>query len=458
MEKYIKNNDGNPIILISILTVIWLVYSAVFNNYSYSFGIIFAFFYFILYLFLNTENKYYVLLFTLPFASIFKITSTLPSLLVILVFIYILHVLIIKSIKMNISDYLLLILITLLQFISITFYQGSYINLLSFILNIIFMKICMLNFDAFSNKSRILYNSSYVFGISLFLSIIISDLFPQIPYIVLWEKQTLLMSINRFSGLNGDPNYYNQLVLVSVCLIIASLIKSENKGKWILGILCIFLMLNGFRSVSKSYALSIILVLFMTLYYINKSISLKSKLYNMKALKILLTSTFLFTGIITSITLAQKVVIPVFKARTDTEDILTGRGDIWIHYLKLFYLKPEILISGVGFSNNYNILGEYSGIYMVPHNVYLELLVDCGLVGIFLLFLLFYKIFNNFKYKITSPYYMFFVIILFTSIGLSLSSNDAFFILIPLISLISIGAENHENNCNNNSYTGKWRS
>lgn len=453
-----KQSNRNLIVLIIILSGIWIIYSAIFNIYSYSFGIIFAACYLLLFLCLNIENKYYVILFTLPFASIFKISSDLPSVLIILLSLYLFHVLIIKSIKIKTTDYLFLIAIILFQVLSIYIYQGSYISLLSFILNILFMKACILNFNSSSSKKQILFKSSYTFGTSMFISILVSDIFPNIPYIVLLEKQTLLMSINRFSGLNGDPNYFNQLILIAICLLFASLLKVESKHKWVLFLLYLFLILSGFRSISKSYALSIIVVFILSLYYKNKLVSFKSEVINVKALKLLLSYTLLVAGAISLFILSKFVVIPVFQARTDTDDILTGRGDIWIHYLKLLVQNPEILLTGVGFSNDATVLGKHFGIYMVPHNVYLEILVDCGLIVMCLLFLFFKEIFTNFKLKRQDPYFMFFIVILFTSFGLSLSSNDAFFIFLPLMTLIGGEVNNNEKISNHHTYTSQWRS
>lgn len=448
-----KQRNRNLIILIIVLSGIWIVYSAIFNLYSYSYGIIFSAFYLLLFLGLSTENKYYVILFTLPFASIFKISSDLPSVLIILFSFYLFHVLIINSIKVKKTDYLFLIAIISFQFISIYFYQGSYISLLSFILNILFMKACILNFNSISSKKQILFKSSYVFAMSMFISILVSDIFPNTPYIVFLEKQTLLMSINRFSGLNGDPNYFNQLILIAICLLFASLLKVENKNKWLLILLYLFLLLNGFRSISKSYAISIIVVFILSLYYKNKLVSFKSKLINVKALKLLVSFSLFVAAIISIFILSKYVVIPVFQARTDTNDILTGRGDIWIHYLKLLSQNPEIIMTGVGFSNNAAILSKQFGIYMVPHNVYIEILVDCGLIVICLLFLFFREICSNLKVKRQDPYFMFLIIILFTSFGLSLSSNDAFFVFLPLITLISGEVKNNEKFSDHHTYT-----
>ncbi|WP_332648211.1 O-antigen ligase family protein [Lysinibacillus sp. 54212] len=387
----------------------------------------------------------------MPFASIFKISGSLPSSLIILFTIYIIHILFQKNIQIKKIDILYLILFTLFQFISTTFYQGSYANFLSFILNVLFMKVCILSFSKYNNKTKILYNCTYIFSSAMGMSIIIADVFPGIPYIVSRDKQALLMSINRFSGLNADPNYYSQLVLVAVCLIIASLLLKMKKSSLILMFVCLFLIINGFRSISKSYALSIIVILATSLYYFRNSINFNS--FNSKFKRILLSLVFINVGIISLIFIVKKLVIPVFQMRTETDDILTGRGDIWADYVELLFIKPEILLIGVGFSNDANILSQELGIYMAPHNIFLELLVGCGVFGLLLLLLLFRELFKYVKNTIKSPYFMLIIILLFTSFGLSLSSNDAFYILVPLIILFRIGVNSNEKTSDNYTHT-----
>lgn len=451
MKKLYNSNNKNIIILIVGLSICWLIYCYIFKTFNYTFGIVFSFFYILFFFYLNPEKKYYVILFTLPFASIFKIGSGLPSSIVLLYILYIIQVLLQKNTKIKTIDYLFFVLIALLQFISMSIYQGSYSNLLSFILNILFMKVCIYNFIQLNNKQTVLYNSVYIYSVAMCLTIVSADIFPEIPYIVMWEKQTLLMSINRFSGLNADPNYYSQLVLVAICLLIGSLLAKQKKTRLLGLLLGVFLIINGFRSISKSYALSIIVVIATSFYYFINSIQNKS--YNDRLKKILLSIVIVNVGMISLIFVIQEFVIPIFEMRTETNDILTGRGDIWKEYINLMILKPEILSIGVGFANDANILGKELGVYMAPHNIYIELIIGCGLVGIILLLLLFRDLFKHFKYTIKSPYFMFLVIFLFTSFGLSLSSNDAFFILIPLIILLRTGVNSNEETSDNNTYS-----
>lgn len=276
MKKLYNSNNKNIIILIVGLSICWLIYCYIFKTFNYTFGIVFSFFYILFFFYLNPEKKYYVILFTLPFASIFKIGSGLPSSIVLLYILYIIQVLLQKNTKIKTIDYLFFVLIALLQFISMSIYQGSYSNLLSFILNILFMKVCIYNFIQLNNKQTVLYNSVYIYSVAMCLTIVSADIFPEIPYIVMWEKQTLLMSINRFSGLNADPNYYSQLVLVAICLLIGSLLAKQKKTRLLGLLLGVFLIINGFRSISKSYALSIIVVIATSFYYFINSIQNKS--------------------------------------------------------------------------------------------------------------------------------------------------------------------------------------
>lgn len=454
METYFNKNNKNLVILILTLAIIWLIYCFIFNTFNYTFGIVFSFLYILFFLFQSPEKKYYIILFSLPFASIFKIGSGLPSSMIVLYTLFIIHILIKNNIGIKKIDYLFLIIIVLFQFITIPLYQGSVLNLLSFVLNIIFMKVCILSMIQLNNKSLVLYNSTFIYSAAMCLSVVAADMFPGIPYIVSKEKQTILMSIDRFSGLNTDPNYYSQLVLVAICLVIASLLVKQKKLRLLGLLICLFLIISGFRSISKSYALSIIVIVVSSFYYFITSIHLSS--YKGRLKKILISIVFLTLGIISLILVIQEFVVPVFEKRTET-DLLTGRGDIWKDYLKLLVLKPEILLTGVGFSNDANILGKELGVYMAPHNIYLEVIVGCGVIGSFLLFLLFRDLFKYFKYTIQSPYFMFFIIILFTSFGLSLSSNDAFFILLPLIILFRIGANSNEKTSDINTYTSeRW--
>ncbi|WP_270532150.1 O-antigen ligase family protein, partial [Paraclostridium sordellii] len=349
--------------------------------------------------------------------------------------IYIFDTIVIKKKSVYLIDVISIIGVIVFQIIGVSIYNGSIVAIMSFSLNIIFMRLCILNLKGIkdSKKSEVLLTISLVFGISMILSIILADIFPRIPYIVLPEKQSLLMSINRFNGLNGDPNYYSQLVLVSISLLLAAInLKISNKLKIIMIIMNIFLIISGYRSISKSYALtSIILLILFFIYLVKKIIKVNTAYKN-----ILLLIIVAFISLISLYFLIGYIVIPLIKSRTDSGDFLTGRGDIWVKYIEMIKMDPLVILNGAGFSNSGNVLFKFFGYSKSPHNVYIEILVEIGIVGITFILIILRDIIWKFKLIINSELCIYIMMFAVTSLGLSLSSNDAIFILLPLCVLI----------------------
>ncbi|TAN67482.1 O-antigen ligase domain-containing protein [Paraclostridium sordellii 8483] len=442
--KYIKEVKEIEAKFIFLLSILWIGYSFLFDKYSYSIGIIFSVLYIVIFININLQKKLYLIVFTLPFTSIFKISPSLPSIMIILYGIYIFDTIVIKKKSVYLIDVISIIGVIVFQIIGVSIYNGSIVAIMSFSLNIIFMRLCILNLKGIkdSKKSEVLLTVSLVFGISMILSIILADIFPRIPYIVLPEKQSLLMSINRFNGLNGDPNYYSQLVLVSISLLLAAInLKISNKLKIIMIIMTIFLIISGYRSISKSYALtSIILLILFFIYLVKKIIKVKTAYKN-----ILLLIIVAFISLISLYFLIGYIVIPLIKSRTDSGDFLTGRGDIWVKYIEMIKMDPLVILNGAGFSNSGNVLFKFFGYSKSPHNVYIEILVEIGIVGITFILIILRDIIWKFKLIINSELCIYIMMFAVTSLGLSLSSNDAIFILLPLCVLI----DNNKKKLNN---------
>lgn len=431
----VKKSEGKLILLLSVL---WLIYSFLFNRYSYSFGMVFSIIYTLIFINLNLQQKLYAIVFTLPFTSIFKINSSLPSIMIVLYMIYIIETLVVKKKQICLLDIICITGLAITQTIGVSIYNGSIIGIISFILNILFMRLCILNLkeNEDTQKYNILVNVSLIFAISMILSITVADIFPQIPYIVLPEKQSLLMSIDRFSGLNGDPNYYSQLVLVAVSLLVGK-INIDNR-KIITVLMGIFLIISGFRSRSKSYALTFILLVVLFYIYFARSVIKEAKTYKNVLGFIIIT----LIGIASVYIVFFNVVIPLIESRTDSGDLLTGRGDIWQSYIYMIKMNPFILANGVGFSNSGNTLSQFLGINKAPHNVYIELLVEVGVVGISFILCILRDLILNFRKIINSEFFIYIMMFAITSIGLSLSSNDAIYILLPMVTLV--GKSDHK--------------
>lgn len=431
MNKDINNKKNIHFII--MLIAIWGLYCILFDKIQYKASIIFSIIYIGAFILVNKEKKYYLILFALPFASIFKLSNSTPSVLIILYVIYIING--IRTNKIKMISYIAIIGLAINQIISIFTYDANIVNIISFIVNILFIMVCMSNFMNLDNQSkeRVLKTSSILLAISLIFSIIVTDMMPQIPYIILRDKQTLLMSINRFCGLNGDPNYYSQLILVSIPILYGNIIEERNLlykvGQCFL---CIFLVINGFRSVSKSYALTIVILLIMLLIYTLKETLSKKVSY----LKVVLIFIVIIISVIGLKYFIFGKIIPLIESRTDAGDFFTGRVQIWSEYIKLLKVNPLIILMGVGFGNEATVLSKYFGINKAPHNIYIEIITTIGISGVCLIMVLIKDLLKNIKEIFSNVRSLYIIMFLITGIGLSLSSNDAMYILFPLSTLI----------------------
>lgn len=412
--------------------MMWLVYSMLFSIDSHSFGMVFSSIYIGVYCVQSLERKYYMILFALPFAAIFKIAPNLPSTLVILYVIFL-----VQQVKTKKGIYkweiISIVALIILQLINILRYNAGIKGVVAQLINIMLMFSVMKFFIGIKDKNIVLKNTTLIYTISLSLSILVADMFPQIPYIVLREKHTLLMNINRFSGLNGDPNYYSQLVLVAIGLMTIYINRVNMIKNKVFGLaLIVFMSISGFRSISKSYALAFIAVIMLIIIIFTTSDMIREK---NRYITIWKFSLGIGVGCLLIYFLSKLVIIPLIESRTDAGDFFTGRTEIWGNYIESMYLNVDILFLGVGLGNSANTYNEFYNATIAPHNVYIEIIYELGLIGIglciFLCREIYFKIFKLiFKYD---GVYM--VSLAITSIGIALSSNDAIFILAPLIIL-----------------------
>lgn len=429
--KYNDKKTEKNYKFVLVLSITWFIYSVLFNIFSYSIGMIFSGLYLLIFCFLDLRKKYYLIIFALPFAAIIKISESARSLMPFLYVIYITHTFIAKSKKINIADIPLFSAICFFQTLSLITFKSNFEEVISFLLNILFVKTCIVNFSDIEPelKPKYLKNSILLFSISMMLTIIVADLFPMIPYMILYEKQTLLASIHRFSGLNGDPNYYSQLVLAALALLIYLILNEKKRIHMLFEIgLSIYLIINGFRSISKSYALTFIFVLTAFFIYLFLRIHEKRK-------TVLVYFSFIIisiTGIALSIFMINEVIIPLIQSRTDTADLFTGRTVIWKQYLIIFHNNPIVLLTGAGASNSEVLYANNFGKITAAHNAYIELLGDLGIVCIIILSIFLRDLFLCIKKIANSSISIFIMVFMITAFGLSLSSSDAIYVLLPM--------------------------
>ena len=426
-------NQKKIVRFILLQSLMLLIYSYLFNKVGYNVGLIFSILSSLIFISLDMENKYYFILFSLPFASVLKINSSMPSMLTVYYIIFIITYLIKNSLRVNLISIIGLLGLVIVQFLDILIYNASISGIVSLFLNIIFV-IVVIEYFKKKKKVSILKNSGLIFSVSMILSITIADLFPNIPFIVLREKQELLTSVNRFCGLNGDPNYYSQLVLIAISLLIGVIKYEKKKNYKIIEIgMIAFLLINGLRSISKSYAITLIVLFIIYAIYEFRSASISIRKSYLNILATLFGVSIMF---IILLFLVFGIVIPLIESRTDSGDLFTGRTYIWRNYLKLLFDNPEVILCGVGFSNGSYFFGKFFGSIKAAHNAYIDIIMELGILGIIFLTIILKDIIFNFKKILSNIFSMYLFMIFFTSFGLSFSSNDAVYILIPISLLI----------------------
>ena len=136
---------------IILITVFWILLGALFSVLGYRAGLIGTIICVGMYFFLDDEQKYLIILSALPFAAIFKVSAGLPSSIFLLYILFVLNY-ILKKRRFSIEDLLYLIIFIILQVITVIIYKASLVNICSFFLNIVFVKICALNFSSIKIK------------------------------------------------------------------------------------------------------------------------------------------------------------------------------------------------------------------------------------------------------------------------------------------------------------------
>lgn len=152
------------------------------------------------------------------------------------------------------------------------------------------------------------------------------------------------------------------------------------------------ILLDGGRSALLAYS-----ILFIAVLFFNKEIRLKL-IFTYVASWLSFLSIVFSTGIASDGTNIARLTTSL-------------RSDLWMHALKCWIENP---ILGCGFYQ----LGKYENLAAHPHNLFIQILSETGLIGFSFLALIIFSIMKNTSWNIKKNY---FVIAAFVSIGVELS-------------------------------------
>lgn len=382
----------------------------------------------------DIEKNFYLIAFCFPMSSILKISSTSISILPLLYFIVIIKLALQRKARLNLYSVIALAFFSVWQLFSVLAYGAGITSVVSLLLNVVFVVCSSAYFIEHGEENRQLKTTSIFLMSGTFLDIFLCDVFPSIPYIINYQKQSQLDYNNRYAAMNMDPNEYSQIILVSIGLTVAILPLIKSKiGKVSDIAVIVYFAVKGYRSYSKSYVLSLMLLFFIALViYILKSAKEKGPIITM--LKFV---PIVIVGVVGATLLYKYVVVPVFEARSDLQaDLLTGRDYIWSEYFKALKRRFDVVVIGCGASNS-TFLHKYCSLHgSVAHNLYLEFLIQFGVTGIIALSIAWRDAIKSIvKNKLTNymvlPLAAFFI----TSFGISANANDCLYVLMLIMSM-----------------------
>ncbi len=382
----------------------------------------------------DIEKNFYLIAFCFPMSSILKISSTSISILPLLYFIVIIKLALQRKARLNLYSVIALAFFSVWQLFSVLAYGAGITSVVSLLLNVVFVVCSSAYFIEHGEENRQLKTTSIFLMSGTFLDIFLCDVFPSIPYIINYQKQSQLDYNNRYAAMNMDPNEYSQIILVSIGLAVAILPLIKSKiGKVSDIAVIVYFAVKGYRSYSKSYVLSLMLLFFIALViYILKSAKEKGPIITM--LKFV---PIVIVGVVGATLLYKYVVVPVFEARSDLQaDLLTGRDYIWSEYFKALKRRFDVVVIGCGASNS-TFLHKYCSLHgSVAHNLYLEFLIQFGVTGIIALSIAWRDAIKSIvKNKLTNymvlPLAAFFI----TSFGISANANDCLYVLMLIMSM-----------------------
>ncbi len=171
----------------------------------------------------------------------------------------------------------------------------------------------------------------------------------------------------RFCGLMGDPNYYSVNMIFAFVMLLALRKRKQVKTDtfWVLyGLLTIF----GFLTVSKSFMLMYIVIFAVTAIIVIKD---KNSIEN--CLLILGVIVIIAVGLADGGLISS--VLDRLTSSTNMNELTTGRSTLWKDYVELIVSDPGIIVFGTGLTNHM-LNGKGT------HNIYIELVYYLGLAGI----------------------------------------------------------------------------
>ena len=248
----------------------------------------------------------------------------------------------------------------------------------------------------------------------------------------------------RFGGLQSNPNHYT----IDLSIAIAALLGYNMTTKFrkldvvLMGTMAVF----GFMSVSKSFVLSALIMLFFALYFQSKY-SIKKTFVSILTIGVSIFILYLFIKETEFFTALMKRL--EFDQFTTIGSFTTGRSEIWKIYFDVITEDIKILLIGAGIN-----VGNYRG--LATHNFFIEIIYHLGIVGTFCYYKALKSTMPRIKSKSSNKVgYVVWVVFLVRTMAANFFFKEMLFLYFVLsyLAVYKFG-ERNEQNCEKESSNG----
>ena len=310
----------------------------------------------------NNAKVASVVVFLAPLAAIFKFGSDSLSFFTIIVLIYIARCLVKQKMYTN----FFIMYIFFAGFVLLGINEGVTVGIKQLVIPL-FVFFCI---DSTKQVKKDTIVKIFIFAIIVASVIgLTKEYIPNMPDYIIDKSLRLDANVysDRFSGLNGDPNYYSVNLLLAFVLTVFLITKRQISN--ILGIaLIVAFIVFGTLTSSKTFFIILALSIIISLYAL-----LKNRRYVLTGLLILalfMCGYFVIRGDIQFF----NIVINRFVSGKTISELTTGRSDYFVMYMDYFLNNPIVIFVGNGLDRS--LLNGCA-----PHNTYIDLVYNYGLIG-----------------------------------------------------------------------------
>lgn len=365
---YIKNKiqqQHNGIIIMMPIVIMVLIVLGMKNMYFSFLALLGC----VIYMILSDENEYIMFLFFLmPIAHIFKMSSGGTSFFTFIELLFVIYHFIRTKGFIRYEHVLSIIFIVYIIICECITLSVDTLRTIKFFLNLILLTI-FVESGPQKESDKLFIHFILGFIVSGLIGQFGSLFFPVDQYVGTTIERSADGEITRFAGLYTDPNYFSVNLIICACLSVFLYHRRRI-------CLTVFLVFIGFivyfigNTGSKSALLMLALPAFS---YTWLQIKNKNTFGFISTCILLIIGIYLISlGRVSLFDNTIGRINATYKKGLDR--LTTGRYNIWLEYLAYFMNNPRFLLIGKGV-----------GIYLLngkaPHNTYIDLLYQLGLVG-----------------------------------------------------------------------------